>query len=251
CVLEDLQWADDSSLELLHFLARQIAGAPVLIVCTYNDAERRPESLLARIERSLSSLGVGETHRLAPLTRAQVGELVRRTFGVEAGVADPFFGLLFGWTRWNGFFLAEVLESMVASGRPCRENGVWVGWDATDFAVPGTVRDDVLTRIGSFPPVAQSVAELAAVVGARVRYPVLAALNGLEEPELLRALEQLRRHRVLDEREEDGAVVYVFSHPLVRQTLYEELGLQRARVLHGRVAEAMEAFHGPRVLEHA
>src|SRR5690606_481783 len=64
CVLEDLQWADDSSLELLHFLGRQIRGVPILVVCTENDTERQRTSQVARVERSLTALGMADTFRL-------------------------------------------------------------------------------------------------------------------------------------------------------------------------------------------
>ncbi|MEX2467301.1 MAG: AAA family ATPase [Gemmatimonadota bacterium] len=251
CVLEDLQWADGSSLELLHFIARQVGGHPVLILCTCNDAEQDRSSQLVQIERSLVSLGAGEIRQLAPLTQEQVTELLNRTFDVDRAVIREFSALLYGWTRGNAFFLEEILKSMVSSGRLVRENGVWVGWDDVDFSLPGSIRDAILGRIASLSVEAQAVLELAAVVGARARYPVLASLSGLDEPALLAALEELCHHRVLDERMEDDVIVYVFSHPLVRQTLYDQLGLQRARMLHGRVAEAMEAVHGAHALEHA
>jgi tetratricopeptide (TPR) repeat protein len=251
CVLEDLQWADGSSLELLHFIARQVTGHPVVILCSCNDAEQERGSQLVQIERSLVSLGVGEIRRLSALSRDEVTELLSATFDVDASVVREFSALLYGWTRGNVFFVEEILKSMLASGGIARENGVWVGWDATDFRLPGSIRDAVLGRMGSLSDDAQGVAELAAVIGARSRYPLLAALGGLDEPTLLVALEELCHHRVLDERMEDGGVVYVFSHPMVRQTLYGELSLQRARSLHGKVAEAMEALHGERALDHA
>src|SRR5690606_5818057 len=96
CILEDLQWADDSSLELLHFLARQIRGAPIRIVCTENDAERARTSHVARVERSLAALGVAETVRLEPLSLEEVGSVLCRAFGVEAAVVREFAVLLFG-----------------------------------------------------------------------------------------------------------------------------------------------------------
>ncbi|MEX2473314.1 MAG: AAA family ATPase [Gemmatimonadota bacterium] len=250
-VLEDLQWADGSSLELLHFLARQVSGHPVLILCTYNEQEREPGSELVRAERSLVSLGVGEVRRLAPLTREEVGALLQRTFDVAPSVVGEFSALLYGWTRGNVFFLEEILKSMVATGRLRREGGTWIGWDVADLELPGSIRDAVLGRMSALSDEAQAVVELASVVGARARHPVLARLAGLDETALFEALEELRHHHVLGEREENDVVVYVFEHPIVRQTLYEELGLQRARVLHERVAEALEAFHGSRAARHA
>jgi predicted ATPase len=83
CVLEDLQWADASSLELLHFLARQVTGAPILIACTYNDQERDRRRALVRTERSLEAIGAAHVMKLEPLTRDHVGELVSRSFETD------------------------------------------------------------------------------------------------------------------------------------------------------------------------
>jgi ATP/maltotriose-dependent transcriptional regulator MalT len=251
CVLEDLQWADESSLQLLHFLGRQVAGHRILIVCTYNDTQRDQSLELVKTERSLVSLGVGEIRRLEPLTLDQVSELVRLTFGVDADVVREFSALLFGWTRGNPFFLEEILKSLIASGRLTRHSGTWIGWDASDFGLPASIRDAVLTRVGATSAHARAVAELTAIIGARARYPLLASISGLTERELLSALEELCAARILDERTESGTVVYDFTHPMVRQTLYNEFGLQRVRMLHGVVAQAMEGFYGERAMEHA
>ncbi len=250
-MLEDLQWADASSVELLHFLARQLNGTRVRLLCTWNDGDKEPGSSLAEVERSLRSLGLGVALRLEPLGLEEVGELVRRTFSVSGDVVGEFSALLYGWTRGNVFFVKEVLESMLASGRLRRVGSAWTGWDTSELELPGSIREAVLARVSMLSRDAQRLAELASVVGARARHPVLAALAGLEEAPLLDALEELLDHRILGEREEDGVVVYVFEHPLVRQTLYEELGLQRARMLHGTVAEALESYHGAAAGEHA
>ncbi|HUF75241.1 MAG TPA: AAA family ATPase [Longimicrobiales bacterium] len=251
CILEDLQWADESSLQLLHFLARQAESQPILILCTYNDTQRDQSLQLVQTERSLLSLGVGEVRRLEPLSLEQVTELVCLTFGVDADVVREFSALLFGWTRGNPFFLEEILKSLIVSGRIGMRSGTWVGWDATDFALPASIRDAVLTRIGALSADARGVAELTAIIGARASYALLASISGLTEAALLEALEELCGHRILDEQAESGSVVYDFSHPLVRQTLYNEFGLQRARVLHGAVAEAMERHYGDRAIERA
>ena len=251
CILEDLQWADESSLHLLHFLARQGQRQPILILGTYNDTQRDRSLQLVETERSLVSLGVGEMRRLDPLTLDQVNELVCVAFGVDAEVVREFSALLFGWTRGNPFFLEEILKALIESGRLTSASGVWVGWDAHEFRLPGSIRDAVLSRVGGLSEHARSIADVVAIIGGRASYALLESIGGLSEAELLEALEELCAHRILDERAEAATVVYDFTHPLVRQTLYDEFGLQHARILHGRVAEAMERFYADRALEHA
>ena len=251
CVLEDIQWADDSSLELIHFLARQVQGHEVLILCTYNDQERDRLPRLTQTERSLTSHGLAEVVELEALNRDRVAELVRAAFQADARSVREFAAVLFGWTRGNAFFLEEIIKSLVASGALRYEAGVWVGWDATDFEMPGSVRDAIVARLQGFPEPTRAVAELAAVLGARVSHALLEAVSGLSGADVLAAVEQLCGQGILDERRDRGDVVYDFRHPVVRQTVYEELGLQRVRVMHGAVAEAMEAFYGGNADEHA
>ncbi len=250
-ILEDLQWADDSSLQLLHFLARQLSGHPVRILGTYNEAERERNARLVETERSLLSLNLADPLRLRPLSRDQVLELVGRTFEVDAQLVREFSGLLFQWTRGNAFFLEEILKSLVASGRLSPRKGTWVGWDAKDIKLPGSVRDAVRASVGTLSPLAREVAELAAVIGTRASHRLLASVGDAEDAELLSALEELCDRRILAEALQDDVVVYDFPHPLVRQTLYEDVGLQRARVLHGAVAQALEALWGEEAAGHA
>jgi ATP/maltotriose-dependent transcriptional regulator MalT len=251
CILEDLQWADESSLHLIHFLARQTAGEQILFLCTYNDQERERSPRLIQTERSLASEGVAVVHQLQPLSLDQVTELVGRSFGVKGDSVREFSAVLYGWTRGNAFFVEEIVKSLVTTGRLRKEGGSWVGWDAKEFGMPGSIRDAVITRIRSFSPTAQTVAERAAIVGTRVTYPLLASISGLSGSDLLGALEELCANGILDERAEAGEVVYHFAHPLVRQILYGEFGLAHARQLHGVVAEAMERYYGARAIEHA
>ncbi|MDH3422797.1 MAG: AAA family ATPase [Gemmatimonadota bacterium] len=251
CVLEDLQWADDSSLELMHFLARQAAGEPVLIVGTYNDRERDDSRHLVDAERSLAAIGAADVIQLEALSRAEVAEVVSRTFGVSGDVIREFAAVLFGWTRGNAFFLEEILKALVASGRLHREGGAWVGWDATDFEMPGSVRDAILGRVAGLSDAARRIVEIGSVVGSRVTHDVVESVTELDATTTLSGLEELCAHGLFHEHAEAGDVVYDFRYPLVRQTLYEEFGLQRARVLHGAVAEALEAHYGSRAEEHA
>jgi DNA-binding CsgD family transcriptional regulator len=250
-VLEDLQWADPSSLELLHFIARQAPGHPLFIVCTYNDAERDHSPQLGQLARSLQSIGVARAMPLEPLSREQVAETVSRAFSVDTGLVGEFTAMLYGWTRGNPFFAEEILKSLVASGRLSSHKGTWVGWDAKDLVLPVSIREAVTAHLRRLTDDAQRVADLTAVIGARTEYALLTTVSRLPEPALLSALEELCAHRILTERADGSSVVYAYLHPVVRQTIYQAFGLQRARMLHGTVAEAMEEFWGSKVMDHA
>jgi ATP/maltotriose-dependent transcriptional regulator MalT len=196
-------------------------------------------------------MGKARAHKLEPLEQEHVTELVHRTFGVAGDLVREFSAVLFRWTGGNPFFVEETLKSLVARGVLENQKGNWVGWDARDFVLPESVRDAVITKVAGFSESAREVAELAAVIGARASYPLLRSISGLDESALLAALEELVDQRILVELTAGGAIVYDFLHPVVRDTLYQEFGLQRTRLLHGTLAEAMEAFWGEDAMEHA
>jgi DNA-binding CsgD family transcriptional regulator len=251
--LENVQWADSASLELLHFVARQIGGDRILLVCTHNDPEHRGNSMLRSTEQSLRALGVVDRIRLDPLSEEAVNELVGRAFGLEGDVTQvaEFAARLHRWTGGNPFFVEEMLKALVEGGRLHQRNGTWTGWDIDELQVPRTIRDVVLGRLGDLSPAARGLADTAAVLGSRVTHDALTAVSGLAADALVAAVDELRRADVLNEREEEGDIVYDFAHPLLQETLYAELGLARTRALHGSVAESLEKYYGATAMAHA
>ncbi|MFL5619182.1 MAG: AAA family ATPase [Gemmatimonadaceae bacterium] len=254
-VLDNLQWADAASLELLHFVARQVhapgAGGRLLVLGTYNDADTVPV-LLRDAEQSLVGLGAARVERIAPLSAEQTLELVQRSFDVPADVVRGFAAMLHDWTRGNPFFVEETIKSLVESGELRQRDGRWTGWNVESIALPRTVRDAVLARVDRLGSAARTLLDLAAVLGARVRYAALRAVSGDADEVILESLEEVRRARLLVESDDAaGDVEYDFSHPLVRDVVYAALSRPRAQRLHAQVAEALERAYGANALSHA
>ncbi|PYO76125.1 MAG: hypothetical protein DMD63_15130, partial [Gemmatimonadetes bacterium] len=137
-VLENLQWADASSLELFHFIARQIAEHKIVLLGTYNEAERDFNPVLRSSEQSLLRLGVLTVQRLTPLSQPEVEALVHQMFGGDAGATKHFSALLYDWTRGNPFFVEETLKSLVDSGAISQRDGRWTGWEMEAIQLPST-----------------------------------------------------------------------------------------------------------------
>jgi DNA-binding CsgD family transcriptional regulator len=249
--LDNLQWADASSLELLHFVARHLESQNVLLLCAYNEAERDTNAALRTTEHSLHRLGLVTVHRLRPLTEENTGELLQTTFNVGPEEVRQFTTLLYGWTRGNPFFVEETLKELMDSGRLSQHDGRWTGFDLQTFEMPLTVRDAVGGRLGRLGAPARSLANLAAVIGVRATYDTLFAVSEMKESDLVAAIEELCRERVMEEVRSDEQVAYDFSHPLIQQVLYSELGGARVTLLHGSIAEALEKKYGNASLQHA
>ncbi len=268
-VLENLQWADVSSLELLHFLARQVASHRMLLVGTWNETERDLPDTLRTMVRSLRSLGAARELRLEPLRCEALAQLVTQRFDVAAGTIESFVHALFDATRGNPFFVEQVLQELIASGALRKTGHTWVGWHLDEISLPHSVRDVLQSRLDRLTTEARKVADVIAVVGTTASHDVLrrcvvaddgavdGAVDGtvdetsavddsLMEPRLLAALDELRASAIIIESIEHGSVSYELAHPLLRQALVESVGLARERTMHARIAMALEAHHGER-----
>ena len=250
-VLENLQWADASSLELLHFTARQLSGRRIVILCSYNDAQRDSNPALASTERSLVGIGAATIVRLAPLTKSESDALLASVFNVEQTTLRDFSAALYERTRGNPFFTEETLKSLIDTGALRRVDGRWVGWEVTSIELPHTVRDAIVARLERLSAPARLVADLAAVLGSRISYAVLEAVSDLPPTSLVEAIDELRRDRVLADSPVADGLYYDFTHPTLQTTLYAELGRARTRLLHGRIATALEHHYGAAAEAHA
>jgi len=250
-VLENLQWADASSLELFHFVARQISGHKIALLASYNETERDSNAMLRTTEQSLIKLGVATSCRIGPLSQLDVGEMLRGMFDVDPDTIRHFTALLYGWTRGNPFFVEETLKWLVESGVLEERDGRWTGWDVESLQLPPTVRDAVLSRLGKLSPPARDLANLAAVVGTRVTFPQLVALSPQAESLVADAVDELCAERIIQEVAGPAGPAYDFMHPMMQQVTYSSLGAARTRLLHATVAEALERYYGKRALAHA
>jgi DNA-binding CsgD family transcriptional regulator/tetratricopeptide (TPR) repeat protein len=109
----------------------------------------------------------------------------------------------------------------------------------------------VKARLDRLSPEARKLANLAAVIGTRAAHDTLASVAGLSEAEIIAGLDELLAQRVLEETGSVDAIYYDFTHPLLQQVIYADLGQARARLLHATVAEALEQVYGNSAVSHA
>ena len=250
-LLENLQWADASSLELFHFVARQLESQRILLIGTYNEAESELNTVLRTTEQSLLRLGKLTVRRLTPLSASETEEIIKQIFGADRAATRHFSALLYQSTRGNPFFVEETLKFLVESGALVERDGRWTGWEMETLHLPPTIRDVVKARIDRLSAAARTLADLGAVIGARATYETLSRVSGLSEAELVGGLDELRKQRVFAEAGSADSLCYDFTHPLLQQVLYSDLGQARARLLHANIAEALEKLYGSAALSHA
>ena len=250
-VLEDLQWADASSVALLHFLIRHLTDESVRILGTYNVDDRHQNEPLIGLERSLLSLRKLRVHPVHPLDEGSTRALVEEVFHAAGPAVDDFSRLLFGWTGGNPYFIEQTLDALVETGVLHERNGTWLGWGARELELPSTVRDAIMVRCRHLSAEALAIAELMAVIGNRASASLLERVSGFDQATLVQAVEELIDRGLVDESHHEGTLVFEIRHPITRATWYQGLSRSRARMLHGTVAEGLESVYGSDALDHA
>ena len=238
-VLDDLQWADRPTLLLLRHLARATNPARLLILGAYRAAERRGDTFT-------SALGELRRDRLASqldirgLSESETAELVRVRAGESP--ARGFARALYEETEGNPFFVEEMIRHLIEAGVQVGRAGAS---ELQRFGLPEGVKQVIALRLGRLDAPAAELLRVAAVIGRDVDAALLERVVQLEEDEFLSALDEALGAVLLVESD-DKAGSYLFSHALIRETLYESMsGPRRARI-HKRVGEAIEAMQGRR-----
>jgi len=250
-VLENLHQADGASIELLHFVARQLGRSRVGIIGTYAEIDVDRNPALREMEQSLLALGSARLMRLEALSQEEVERLVSEVFSVDHPAARQLAGRLYSWTRGHPFFVEEALKALVTSGRLYERDDHWLGWEVEELDLPKSVQSSVSRRLGTLAEDTRAVAGIAAVIGAHVRVGTLRDASELSNDAVLTALDELVRTGILTESRDRDVGDYQFSHPIIQDVLYVALGAARARMLHTKVASVLEASASGGAASHA
>ena len=235
--LDNLQWADLSSLELLHEVVRGMQGHKVLIVCAYRLEDAPADSALAQCLGSLERLGLVETIVLGPLSTDAIAAIVQH--GTGMAWPDEEIQQLHVRTRGNPFFILEIIKHAVDKhdGRPMREHG-------DPEYLPGSIGDLLSERLRELDDDARRLLAVAAIIEARIPYRLLQAVMDFGEQRLLAALDELTDLLLLDEVVLGSEITYEFHQPLVQATVYERMSAARRQYLHRVIA--CELMRSPR-----
>lgn len=244
-ILEDLQWADPATRELLDYATRRLRSTNVLIVATYRtDEMHRKHALLPTIQ-GWRRAGQVEMVDLQPLSAAQVGNMVCAIFE-EDEVSAEFRDFLSQRSEGNPFVLEEMLRDALDRGEIFRTGTGWDRKTLAEFRIPPTVRDTILQRLERLSSEHVGVLAAASVMGRSFDVASLAKVASVDEGAALVALEASVTAQLV-ELEDRVSGRYRFRHALTREAIYEDLVVPRRQQLHGRVADVLanEPAHRP------
>jgi DNA-binding SARP family transcriptional activator/tetratricopeptide (TPR) repeat protein len=220
-IIDDLQWCDAETIEVISFLIRSGQTAPILVVGTVRSEEVPERHPLHALVDTLMRDGAVTTVALDPLDEAATAMLSARFLAGDA--PDPEFAArLWAETEGNPLFIIEALRGGMAP-------------NAAQSLLTPTMRAVLGARLGQLPDGPRRLADVAAVIGRPFSVGLVASVTGIEEHELVDDVDELWRRRII----RDHGLTYDFSHDKLRAVALEMVSPARRRQLHRAVAEAI------------
>jgi DNA-binding CsgD family transcriptional regulator/tetratricopeptide (TPR) repeat protein len=218
-VLEDLHWADTSTLDLLVFLAHNLGDRRIVVLATFRADEPASAERVGRLADAVRRSGAALVLDLGPLEREELTALLASR--AEAPLAATLTDAIVARSEGNPFFAEELLVAASACGGQ----------------LPRGLRNLLLQRVARLDPATQGVLRLAAAAGRDVGYPLLRAAAELAERDLRESLRRAVEHGVLVPVQETGS--FRFRHSLLAEAIYATLLPGEREDLHRRLAERL------------
>ena len=240
-VLDDLQWADRSSLLLLEFIGPELGGTGLLLVGAYRDVEVSRRHPLSQTLGALVREQLFHRVQLDGLTQQEVRELVQGSAGITLTLEAA--EVIHKRTDGNPFFVGEVTRQVTLAN--ISEDQGWAS------IIPEGVRDALGRRLNRLSDQCNQMLTTASIIGREFEFRLLNSLMGdTTEVQRLAAMDEAVEAHFIEElpgRKER----YQFTHALIQETLAGELSTTRKARLHGRIAEALELLYGADAEAHA
>ena len=241
-VLDDLHWADKSSLLLLQFLARNMRDGRLLVIGTYRDAELKRQHPLAQALAELSREQLSERLTLGGLGERDIARFIDMTAGLKPPAT--LVQAVHRETEGNPLFVAEIVRLLASDGRLERAETIR-SWSVD---IPQGIRQVIGRRLDRLSEECNRLLTIGAVIGREFGLDVLEQIAELPEDRLIEQLDEAVGARVLAETSRAGR--YSFAHALIRETLYEELSPARRVKLHRQIAVVIERAYAERLEAH-
>jgi hypothetical protein len=248
-ILEDLHWADESTLALLIHLANRVAQLPLVIIGTYRHGYSESNPELVRTLEELIRLGIRPL-KLNGLSKDAVAEMLNGLSQRQA--PESLVSLIFEESQGNPFFVEEVYRHLIEDGRVFDAAGQFrTDIEIDEIDVPENVRLIIGRRLERLDDKEKRVLAAAAVIGRSFSFQLLTAISPIDVDELFTVIEKMQQMGIIVPSCEGSERPFTFSHELLRQTLLASISTPRRQRLHASVADAIERLYPGAVKERA
>lgn len=226
-VVDDLQWAGEETLAWLHYLLRYTPQSPLLLAATIRSTEIDPAHPVAPWLTDLRRTDQLAEIELGPLDEAETALLAAHVAG--STLNSDLAARLYAETEGHPLFIVETIRA-----------GDLAAAFTHGAALPPKLQAVIESRLARLSAQARRLANLAAAIGRAFTFDVLAAASAEDEDWLVQGLDELWQQRLIREQSDQD---YDFSHNKIREAVYTGLSAANRRLLHRRIATAMEQVY--------
>jgi len=240
-LIDDLHAADEASLQLLIFVARELKSDRVMLIGTYRDNEVRSSPTMSRLFADLAREGTELP--LRGLSRTEIEEYLNQNtaFHFERDLIDALRQV----TGGNPLFLDGVIRTVRAE-RGEEHNGAV---SAAHFTIPHGVCEAIRRRLDCLTDEANSLLRVGSVIGKEFGLHYIEQIDSKSLAELLKSIDELTRDGVISATDA-GELTFRFAHDLIRETIYNDIPTADRLKLHQLVAQAIEDIHQSNLTPH-
>jgi DNA-binding CsgD family transcriptional regulator len=242
--IDDLQWADEATLELIPYLAMRLRNERVLLVGAYRSDELHRLHPFKITLTQLDRARLADRVDLQALDRAGTSAAVQGALGLSDQPLKELVADIHERCEGNPFFTEEVLKALVEGGALVPGENVWRRDNMpAGGAIPDSVRDIVEQRMSRMDAVARHVLQVAAAIGPTFDFELLKIVSGADEEDVLEAMRAAIDGQLLVEARGD-ADRYRFRHALTREAVLGQLQQRERRLLHRTIGNAIQSRAG-------
>ncbi len=238
--LDDLQWADKGSLNLLDYMTDRLQDDPVLFICTYRPGDVTKKHPLKETTRRMSRKKTFNKIKLNPLKKDDISDLIEKITDM-CDIPESFVDYMQEKTNGNPLFIKESIKQMLEENMIDAEKCEFP--DSSDIIlIPDLIENVIERRIVHFNDDTRKILQLGSVIGKKVPFDLLVEASDMDELELLDHIDTLIDSNIWFEESQDDS--FSFSHDLIVDTIYKGTGrwLER-KLLHKKIGNAIELLY--------
>ncbi len=237
--IDDLQWADAVSLQLIHYLAENLGDSTILLICAFRPQDIMANPLLKEICQRLRREGDYNELLLKPLTWKHTMEMIGGILGVRKIPLD-FVKLLHGLSEGNPLFVKECVKGLQEGGDLNPKENRYPE-DPNRINIPTIINDIIERRFDQLSDETKRLLHVGCVIGEEIPLELLLKCGGLDEMDTFDHADILLGTNIWEENPEEE--VFTFSHALVHLAAYKSVPDFKRKHIHKTVAETMEAIY--------
>ncbi|MBS3781198.1 MAG: tetratricopeptide repeat protein [Candidatus Thermoplasmatota archaeon] len=251
--MDDLQWIDKSSAQLMHHLARMVSDNKIFFFGAYRRDELRYVEEELPLKETLSRLkgeGIVRLIEVSRLDQPSVSELVSNYID-RGDLPEDFIWTMYRETEGNPFYIVEILDSMMQDGVIDPHSYDWdPEEELSNISVPSSIMDMTNRKIERLDREEKKVLYFAALLGNEFNFEILEQIIDMDVITLLDIMDELMDQGMIDEVKGSDDELYRFDHLQTRTALREDMAKSRKRVSHQKIGDAIEEFYEDEIEDH-